>query len=573
MGRIGRTFRNIGRFFTITKVFISLFIDLFLQRIYFPVDKTKKRSKFRIFWGKFFAFIFRRDVKKVDYPVIFREALERLGPTFIKFGQILSLRKDFVPEELCQELEKLQDKVPPMTFKEIVRIVELEFREPLYKMFPEFEKTPIGSASLAQIHVAYLEDKTKVAVKIQRPGIRRIVLNDINILKSLAATLERFIPPLRDYQLSMFVKEFESYTMRELDFKVEGFHSEKFSANFANDPYIKFPKIYWERTTTKILTMQYIEGIKPKEAQMLDDFGIDRPFIAEEAANAVLKMLFIDGFFHGDPHPGNILITKNQEIYFIDLGMIGSFSENVKNYMFLYYYYMGLEDYDSAVKNFMKLLRTTKESDVVGFKAEMVNVISTFSNARLEEVSFAQFIIDTLQMGVKHKVYFPGDTFLMSKALITIESIGTMLVPGLRVNEVTKPFAKKIFIKKFGFDNIVRGFARSAPDLIEMIQNFPQIAINTIKRIEKGENNINITTQDATEKSRSRNTSVLSRSILIGVFALCGTLFVDYYMDNPDSSVMTSALKIFGQEIPVFGAIFYGLGILLAISLLFTKKD
>ncbi len=537
------------------------------------MDKTKKRSKFRIFWGKFFAFIFRRDVKKVDYPVIFREALERLGPTFIKFGQILSLRKDFVPEELCQELEKLQDKVPPMTFKEIVRIVELEFREPLYKMFPEFEKTPIGSASLAQIHVAYLEDKTKVAVKIQRPGIRRIVLNDINILKSLAATLERFIPPLRDYQLSMFVKEFESYTMRELDFKVEGFHSEKFSANFANDPYIKFPKIYWERTTTKILTMQYIEGIKPKEAQMLDDFGIDRPFIAEEAANAVLKMLFIDGFFHGDPHPGNILITKNQEIYFIDLGMIGSFSENVKNYMFLYYYYMGLEDYDSAVKNFMKLLRTTKESDVVGFKAEMVNVISTFSNARLEEVSFAQFIIDTLQMGVKHKVYFPGDTFLMSKALITIESIGTMLVPGLRVNEVTKPFAKKIFIKKFGFDNIVRGFARSAPDLIEMIQNFPQIAINTIKRIEKGENNINITTQDATEKSRSRNTSVLSRSILIGVFALCGTLFVDYYMDNPDSSVMTSALKIFGQEIPVFGAIFYGLGILLAISLLFTKKD
>ncbi len=308
MGKIRQRLRNFRRFLTIAGVFFSLLIDLFLQRIYFPED-PKKIGKVRRFFGKFFAFIFRRDVKKVDYPVIFRLALESLGPTFIKFGQILSLRKDFVPEELCKELEKLQDKVPPISFDEIVKTVELEFREPLYKVFPEFEKIPIGSASLSQIHVAYLEDKTKVAVKIQKPGIRRIVMNDINILKSLANMLEK-LPALKAYQLSLFVGEFENYTMRELDFKIEGYHSEKFTSNFRGEANIKFPKIYWNKTTSKILTMQFIEGIKPKERQALDNYGIDRMRIAELAANSVLKMLFIDGFFHGDPHPGNILITK-----------------------------------------------------------------------------------------------------------------------------------------------------------------------------------------------------------------------------------------------------------------------
>lgn len=573
MNKIKRSLRNLRRFLTIASVFLNLLIDLFLQRIYFPEEDKKKKSKFRRFWGKFFAFIFRRDVKKVDYPVIFRLALERLGPTFIKFGQILSLRKDFVPEELCKELEKLQDKVPPIPFKDVVRIVELEFREPLYKIYPEFERTPIASASLSQIHIAHIENNKKVAVKVQRPGIRRIIFNDINILKSLADMLEKVIRPLRDYQLSMFVREFESYTLRELDFKIEGFHSEKFASNFKDEPKINFPQIYWNRTTSKILTMEYIEGIKPKEAAILDKHGIDRTQAAETAANAVLKMLFIDGFFHGDPHPGNILITKNNDLYFIDLGMIGTFGENVKNYMFLYYYYMGLEDYENAVKNFSKMLRVTKDSDVEGFKAEMIALISKFSTAKLEEVSLAQIILDTLQIGVKYKVYFPGDTFLMAKSLITIESIGTMLVPGLVLNEITRPFARRIFIERFGFDNIVKGFARSAPDIIEFLQNFPQIAINTVKRIETGGQNVNIITQDSDAKSRRKDTAILSKSILIGVFTICGVFFLDAYSKDTTTGILLTDIELFGQDIPLFASISFVIAILLTLSIFLSKKD
>lgn len=571
MNKISQSFRRMGRFFTITKVFISLLIDLFLQRINFP-QSEKKKSKFRTFWGKFFAFIFRRDIKKVDYPVIFREALESLGPTFIKFGQILSLRKDFVPEELCRELEKLQDEVPPIKYKDVVRVIELEFREPLFKVFPEFENEPIGSASLSQIHIAYIEDKRKVAVKIQRPGIRRIMLNDIDILKSLAGMLEKFIPPLRQYQLKEFVKEFETYTVRELDFKTEGFHAEKFSSNFKDDPDVNFPTIYWNKTTSKVLTMEFIEGIKPKERKILDEYGIDRVKAAKIAANSVLKMLFIDGFFHGDPHPGNILISKENKLYFIDLGMIGSFSENVKNCMFLYYYYMGLDDYDNAVKHFSKLLRLSDDSDLPGFKAEMVNLIRTFSGASLEDVSLAQIILDTLQIGVKYKVYFPSDTFLMSKSLITIESIGTMLVPGLKLNELTRPFTQQIFIKRFGFNNIVQGFARSAPDIIDFLKNLPATTINAFKRLETGRQEINIVTQERDERSQRKNVSILSKSILIGVFSICGTLFVDYYMRDPDSSMLTSGIKLLGQELPIFGVIFYAIALLLALSMILKKN-
>ncbi|MFW5799206.1 MAG: ABC1 kinase family protein [Spirochaetota bacterium] len=572
MNKITQTFRNLKRFLQISIVFFNLLVDMFLQRIYFPED-GRKTSRFRRFWGKFFAFIFRRDVKKVDYPVIFREALERLGPTFIKLGQVLSLRKDFVPEELCKELEKLQDEVPPISFKEVVRVVELEFREPLYKVFPEFERECMASASLSQTHIAYDENNNKYAVKIQRPSIRRIVLNDINILKTLAGILEKLIPPLRLYQLKMFVGEFESYTLRELDFLVEGFHADKFSSNFENVPEVNFPKIYWDKTTTKVLTMEFIDGIKPKDRKSLEEFGIDRYRMAEIAANAVLKMLFIDGFFHGDPHPGNILITRDHRIYFIDLGMIGTFSEVTKNYMFLYYYYMSLEDYDNAVKNFIHLLRITPESDLEGFKKEMIALISKFSNSRLEDVSLAYIILDTLQIGVNYKVYFPGDTFLMSKCLVTIESIGTMLIPDLQLNKLTEPYSQKIFIEKFGFDSIVQGFARSAPDIIEFLRNLPQFTINTFKRLESGTQNINILPQPDKDKEERKNTSILSKSILIGVFSICGTIFVDYFLKYPDSSIVTSALNIFGQDIPVFGGIFYGLALILALTLIFDKKN
>lgn len=573
MNKLILNFRNLKRFFTITSVFLNLLIDMSLQRIYFP-EHARKISKFRRFWGKFFAFIFRRDIKKVDYPVIFRLALEKLGPTFIKFGQILSLRKDFVPEELCRELEKLQDKVPPMAQADVVKVIELDFREPLYKVFPDFDKNPIGSASLAQIHVAHIDDNIKVAVKVQRPGIRRIVLNDINVLKSLAKILERLSKTLRQYQLSMFVKEFENYTLRELDFKIEGFHAEKFSVNFKDDTHINFPKIYWHKSTSKVLTMQFIEGIKPKESVSLDKYGIDRAKVASIAANAVLKMLFIDGFFHGDPHPGNILITKENKIYFIDLGMIGTFSEKVKNYMFLFYYYMNLENFDNAVNNFCKMLTITKESNLEGFKEELVELIRKFSSSSLENISIARIILDTLQIGVKYNVYFPRDTFLMSKSLITIESIGYMLVPGLKLADITESFVQNIFIERFGFDKMVQSFALAAPDIIDFLRNLPQFTINMVKRLESGQQNINMLNKESQEKAQRRNTTILAKAILIGVFSICGTLFVDFYIKSPDSNIITSviALPLLEVKIPIVGTLFYVIALLLALSLLY-KKD
>ena len=251
-----------------------------------------------------------------------RLALEELGPTFVKFGQIMSTRTELLPPELIDELKKLQDHAKPIPFSEVRAMLE-ENCPDLDLWFSSIEETPVASASIAQVHRAYLTDGTPVAIKVQRPGIGEIIETDIGILQSMAERIEMVFPESRLYNPTGMVDDFAHQIVKELDFTRDGRNADRMARNFRDVPGIRFPKIYWEFTSPKVLVMEFIDGVRIDDPEAIAGLGLDPHEIGVRGFHAYLKMIFEDGFFHGDPHPGNLLVTKEGDIVFLDFGIVG----------------------------------------------------------------------------------------------------------------------------------------------------------------------------------------------------------------------------------------------------------
>ncbi len=253
-----------------------------------------------------------------------RLALEELGPTFIKFGQILSTRDDLIPSDLVEELKKLQDKVPPFPGKEAIRLVENELGRPLKELFAEFSQEPIAAASISQVHEARTPKGVHMAVKVQRPGIKHIIDTDLEIMLQLAASLEKHIQDLKNAQLVNLVKEFDLSIHKELNFSLEAANIERFGNNLRYDPSVHVPLCYRKYSTGKVLGMEFVEGTKISEVDRFEELGLDPKLITKRGTDLILKQIFEDGFFHADPHPGNILVLSGNVICFLDFGMMGT---------------------------------------------------------------------------------------------------------------------------------------------------------------------------------------------------------------------------------------------------------
>ncbi|MGM9954301.1 MAG: ABC1 kinase family protein, partial [Peribacillus sp.] len=256
--------------------------------------------------------------------------LQSLGPTFIKLGQIASTRRDIVPEEIVRELEKLQDQVTPFPFEKARQIVEAELGDSLESLFLEFQETPLATASIGQVHVARLHSQEVVAIKVQRPDILPNVETDLEILDDLTRLMEARIPWARRYQIRKMIDEFAKSLRAELDYNSEGRNGERIAKQFIDNQGIKIPKIHWDYSTKKVLTMDFIKGIKINHYKQLDEEGYDRRIIADRLANSILQQILIDGFYHGDPHPGNIVILPGNVVSLMDFGMVGRLEEEMK---------------------------------------------------------------------------------------------------------------------------------------------------------------------------------------------------------------------------------------------------
>ena len=311
----------------------------------------------------------RGEIKTLS-PEILRIVLEKLGPTFIKLGQVLSLRADVVGEEISAELSKLQSDVQPFSYEEARQIIIEEFKAEPEKLFKSFEKEPVAAASLAQVHRAYLKDGTEVAVKIQRPDIRFVIEQDIHILFSLGHLVECFMPELRSYQPVRIIKEFADWTLRELDFKVEGNNAERFRFAFKDNHYINIPTIYWELTTSRILTMDFIHGVKADDMAGIRKLDSDPKQLALNGLGAMFQQFLIDGFFHADPHPGNFFAMENNMLCLHDFGMVGFLSPEQRKELVSCFIAFENKDIDNFLKHFMHLAATSEKSDISGFQKD-----------------------------------------------------------------------------------------------------------------------------------------------------------------------------------------------------------
>ncbi|RME91614.1 MAG: AarF/ABC1/UbiB kinase family protein [Candidatus Hydrogenedentota bacterium] len=482
----------------ILRILFDLSIDLMIMKIAQPKGLARVGIGKRVFVG-FLRIIFRRQKSALSYPAHFRRALERLGPTFVKLGQALSLRDDMLPTRFTRELQKLQAEVPAIPFSDVIAVIESQFGMPAQMVFKEIEKEPVAAASLAQTHLAKLRSGQRVIIKVQRPGIRQLMISDINIMRRVVAILQKF-PFVQNYRPSEFVEEFADYTMRELDFTQEGKNADKFRENFKENRSVLFPRIYWDYTTPMVLTMEFIDGVSPTEHQKLKRLGIDAKKVAKIAAEAVLQMLFIDGFFHGDPHPNNIIIVGRSKVAWIDLGITGTFSDHVRKEMFLYYYYMVHGEYEQAVQYFMKLVTPGPKADPETFQKELAEEIKKWASSTSKEYSMGRLILETVNIGARNQLYFPRDLLLSSKAIMALEAVGRNLDPDLNMAEISKPYLEKIFLSEMSPLKWGKAIATTLPDYIDFLESLPQNLIKTLNMFASGKIRVELAENSQEEK-------------------------------------------------------------------------
>lgn len=467
-----------------TSILIQFAMDIAVSMLYRPRG-LRPRSFGRRMFAVFIRLILRRPAGIIRFPVRLRQTIERLGPTYVKLGQILSLREDLLPRRITYELRNLQTKVPPISYEEAKLVVEQEFNVPLRHIFKEFSPKPVGAASLAQAHIAYLRNGQKVVVKVQRPGIVPIMTNDLRIMKRIAWIMQQ-IPFIQDFQPQKLVQEFSDYTMKELDFTQEGKHADIFRENFKENKDVILPKVYWEYTTKKVLTLEFIEGVKPDDSEKLRKLGINGPRVAALGARVVIKQLFIDGFFHGDPHPGNIFIVGTEKFCMIDLGMIGQFSQKTMNAMFLYYYYLIIRDFETASKYMVGLTETTPHSDIAGFRLEIEEIGKRWIGAGFKNYSLGKLILNSMNMGARYKLYFNKDIMLAIKAIVTIEAVGYILDPKMDLAKVSLPMMSEIFIGRISPMRMAKPVLRALPDYLDFLEQAPATILRTLGMVSSG---------------------------------------------------------------------------------------
>jgi ubiquinone biosynthesis protein len=481
-------------------------------------------------------------------PPVLRELLETLGPTFVKLGQILSLRPDFVGEEISRELAKLQSGVPQFPFEQVERTIREDLGKDPTELFSGLQPVPVAAASLAQVHRAFLRDGTEVAIKVRRPGIRKTIEQDIRLLAYLARLAERFVPEVRFYNPVKVVDEFADWTRRELDFSVEGHNAERFRYAFRDNPYIKVPRIYWEFTSPRVLTMEYVEGVRADDLGGISQAGLDPKDLALHGVNAQLKQILIDGFFHADPHPGNSFALPGNVLCFYDFGMVGYLDERQRRELTGCFVAFANKDMEHFLEHFLHMATTTEASDIAGFRKDASEVLNEMFFSPTNP-SMAWIFFRLIHSGARRRIGFPADLALFSKALITTEAMGIGLYPEFDFNEHLAPFVTRTFKACFDPEQLRRSFANDFIDYVDLFRDVPRRIQDLVRRFEKKEAvDLRLDSRDMEilerELARQADRRMAEVSLLGAVF-LVSTIAVTRFFGGPWGVTLLEAAVAF----------------------------
>ncbi len=464
--------------------------------------------------------------KAIDHQVRLRKAFERLGPTFVKLGQLLSLRPDLVPPEFLTEFEKMQDQVPSFPFSVAKTILESELKKPLNKIFTSFDQKPIASASMAQVYKARI-GKEIVAVKVQRPGIEQTIKEDIEIMYQIVELLEHHIPDFKEYALKNTVHEFEKWTIKELNFGIEAHYAQQIANNFKGSKILKIPKVYSGYTTSKVLTTEFLDGIPLHNIEEIRKKKINLTKVIRNGYYVILKQVFVDGFFHADPHPGNILVLKDGRIGLIDFGILGHFDKKLRRYALDLFYSFVNNEPEKAVDI---ILQTNPQSDIdkEAFLKDVRDIFEQLHYSSSKDLLVGTFIKETLTTAYKHRIEIPTDFVLYGRTLAIVEGLALRYQPDFPFYRVTREILTELvtpqFLAREAYDRTKSKLSKYQ----DVISNFPETALEIMEKAKKFKMNVDIDDADVRNitSELERSSGNLSLGFIIAALIISSALIM-----------------------------------------------
>lgn len=551
-----RTYKNVNR--------VRQIVNVLLRHGFGKIVDQLHLNKFIPFRKRIKAFGQWPSLKSPTTPERLRMAFADLGPSFIKLAQLLSSRPDLITKQFSDEFKKLQDRVPPFPTEEAIKIIEQETLLSLNQIFTSFDKEPIAAASIAQVYQGTLLDGSAVIVKVQRPDIKEQIETDINILTVLAQLMEKYISESVFFNPTGIVEEFTKTVRKEIDFIEEARNCCRFKRNFNNNPDVCIPNIFGEFTTDKILFMEKIEGVRIDDIEGIESLGLNRRKLADIGVDAYFKQVLEDGFFHADPHAGNIFAMPDGRIGFLDFGIVGRVTPKLRETMASTFLALIHKDFDRLIDQYIELGIVPEHIDIDVFRKEFKSDLSDFLEPlyglTLNELNFADYMDTVSQLAIKHKMRIPSDLLLVNKTMLFLENIGRELDPGFDFIAASEPYASKLLKDRLRPGRIYEKFRKNIVEISDSVILFPKQMKQIIRKLLKDDIHIKMTPVglDKFIRDMDRSSNRIAFSMIISSILL-------------SSAIMHATgvgPKIYG--ISLFGLAAFGFAFLLGIWLVIS---
>ncbi len=505
-------------------------------------------------------------------PVRIRRALEDLGPSFIKLGQLMSTRGDIFPPGYIDEFSKLQDQVPPVPFDGIRQVIETELRQPLDQLFESIETKAMAAASVAQVHTAYLKSGEKVAVKVIRPGIEKRIRNDLQLMYYFAAKMEKRFDLGQILGAVNLVKEFEHTIFRELDMLIEAGHIERFSQSFEQIEEIYIPKVYWQLTSKSVLVMEHIEGIKMDNVTEIQRHGIDPKEVAMIGLRSFSRQLMAAGIFHADPHPGNTIVMYDGRVSLVDFGIVGYLDEESMLQIANLFLGFAEHDYDMVMDAFEVIGLVNQENmNLKSFRIDLKEMSEPFYGRSLKTISVKDVYDQVMGLVYKYRIRMPRNLLLLFKTFIQTESLGKILGSDASLLEVTRPYAKKLLEQGYEAQKVFKNVGREMKSAGGYLRWMPRFTHDIFKRLAGGTHRLELD-HAGLDKASKKFESGLNR-LTLGM-VISASLIAASLILNSTREVLILKLNIFGPiNIPItdlLGLSGYSIATLLGLWLVFS---
>lgn len=499
--------------------------------------------------------------RSVDRGQRLREALEELGPVFVKFGQALSTRPDLIPPDIAAELTRLQDDVSPFPGELAKTVVERSLQAPLSEHFESFDLEPLASASVAQVHCATLKDGSEVVVKVLRPGIETVIDQDLALLYQIARLADRHWPPAKRLRPLEVVADYDKTVHDELDMMREGANASQLRSNFPDSEMIYVPKVYWEHSRREVLVMERIEGIPIRDIDAIKEAGVDLRKLAHNGVEIFFTQAFRDGFFHADMHPGNIFVGKDGQYRAVDFGIMGTLGESDKQYLAENLLAFFNRDYRAVALAHLRAGWVPATTRVDEFEAAVRTVCEPIFARPISEISFGHLVVRLFQVARRFDMPVQPQLVLLQKTLLNIEGLGRQLYPDLDLWETAKPYLERWMRDQIGPRAFIKTLRRELPAVLPLLPELPGLMHELLRRQRDGE--LYFRTEDNAEREslqralnnteRQRNGLTVGAALLLG--AIAATLFSESLGLGVYANLLATGLTVCG-------------GIVLAVSLL-----